>query len=37
MTVAWVVPLWLACLLGLAVWIVQAVARDVMGPGGEER
>ncbi len=34
---SWVVPLWLALMLALAVWIVQAVAREGLGYGGEDR
>ncbi len=37
MTPSWVVPLWLAFMLALAVWIVQAVAREGLGHGGEDR
>ncbi len=35
MTASWIVPLWLALMLALAVWIVRAVAREGMGHGGE--
>lgn len=35
MIASWVVPLWLALMLALAVWIVQAVAREGLGRGGE--
>ncbi len=37
MTPSWVVPLWLALMLALAVWIVRAVAREGLDRGGEER
>ena len=36
MTAAWIVPLWLALMLGVAVWVVQAVAREALWHGGEE-
>ena len=33
----WVVPLWLAFMLGVAVWIVGAVAREGMGYRGKDQ
>ena len=36
MTPTWLIPLWLALMLAVALWIVQAVPREAMGFGGED-